>query len=99
MPILWLILFLPAPAGAGVHDEVLAAIQTCTARAVTLEERRFCQIKATPRKCRPYLRGPLNEAMSLPKRQVWLRCIGSCEGATLLSRTLGECSTPSDPNK
>ncbi|MGH8453164.1 MAG: hypothetical protein ACRESW_01310, partial [Nevskiales bacterium] len=60
---------------------------------------RYCMIKATPRKCRQYPRGPVNQLQSLPLRQVWLKCIGSCEGAGLFSRTFGECSTPSDPSK
>lgn len=93
------VMLLPMATSAGVHDDVFKATDACMAKARTLEEGRYCRIKATPRKCRDYLRGPLTEQKSMAMRQVWLKCLGSCEGASLYSRTLGECSTPSDPNK
>jgi hypothetical protein len=89
----------PAAAGAALNDTVLREVETCTVSARTFEEQRFCAIKATPRKCRKYVRNRPQQGMSLAIRQVWLKCISSCEGANLYSRTLGECSRPSDPSK
>lgn len=90
---------LPMLAQASVHEDVFKATRACAANAKTMDERRYCELKATPRKCREYLRGPINERQSIAMRQVWLKCLGSCEGATWYSRTFGECSTPSDPRK
>lgn len=94
-----LCVFLPLLAQASVHEDVFRATQECTASATTLEEQRNCQVRATPRICRDYLRGPLNERRSMAMRQVWLKCLGSCDDANWYSRLFGECSTPSDPNK
>jgi hypothetical protein len=97
--ILTLLFLLPAAAGAALNDEVLREVETCTVSAQTFEEQRFCAIKATPRKCRKHVRARPQQGLSLAIRQVWLKCISSCEGANLYSRTLGECSRPSDPSK
>ncbi|HXG28127.1 MAG TPA: hypothetical protein VNJ47_04675 [Nevskiales bacterium] len=100
MPALMLtLLLLPAAAGAALNEEVLRTVEACTATATSFEQQRACAIKATPRKCRKHVRGRPQQGLSLAIRQVWLKCISTCEGANLYSRTLGECSRPSDPDK
>ncbi len=96
---LTLLLLLPAAAGAALNEQVLREVEVCTAAATSFQQQRACAIKATPRKCRKYVRERPQQGLSLAIRQVWLKCISSCEGANLFSRTLGECSRPSDPNK
>jgi hypothetical protein len=94
-----LCLLFPAMAMATVNEDVLRATQACMAEAKTYEQQHYCMLKSSPRKCRPLLRGKAQKTLSLPIRQKWLGCISTCEGASLYSRKLGECSTPSDPNK
>jgi hypothetical protein len=93
-----LCLFMPLLAAATVNEDVLRAVETCNLAAKTFEEQRYCQIKATPRKCRNLVRRP-QQGASFSFRHAWLKCVSTCEDATLFSRTFGECSTPSDPNK
>lgn len=90
---------LPLLAGATVNEDVLRAAQACSATATTVEQQRNCVIRITPRKCRHWVRGKPQRAMSMSIRQAWLGCVSTCEGATFYARKFGECSTPSDPNK
>jgi hypothetical protein len=93
------VLLLPLAVSATVNEDVLLAMQVCNETATTFEQQRYCMIKATPRKCRHLVRGKPQQGLSMSIRQRWLGCVSTCEGANLLSRTLGECSTPSDPSK
>lgn len=94
-----LCLLLPAMALATVNEDVLRATQTCMADTKTHEQQHYCMLKSSPVKCRYLLRGKAQKTLSMPIRQKWLGCVSTCEGAGLYSRTLGECSTPSDPSK
>ncbi len=94
-----LLLLIPAMAQATVNEDVLKAVQVCVGEAKTYEQQHYCMLKATPVKCRPLLRGKGQRTLSMPIRHKWLGCISTCEGASLYSRTFGECRTPSDPNK
>jgi hypothetical protein len=89
---------LPVAAFAAVHEDVVKKIQDCTAAATTGEQQQYCLLKATPRKCRGYVRDR-RIVMSMAVRQQWQTCLHTCEGANLYSRSFGECSTPSDPGK
>lgn len=93
-----IVLSLMAPlAQASVQQEVLENTAECNAN-VQIDQQRHCMIKHTPRKCRNYVRDP-KMVMSFSLRQSWLKCIATCEGADLWSRTFGPCSTPSDIRK
>lgn len=81
-----------------VHEDVVKKIQDCTAAATGGEQQFYCLLKATPRKCRDYVRDR-RLVTSMAVRQQWQTCLATCEGATLYSRTFGACSTPSDPSK
>jgi hypothetical protein len=89
---------LPPAVFATVHEDVVKKMQECTAAATTGAQQQYCLLKATPRKCRRYLRDR-RIVMSMAVRQQWQTCLYTCEGANLLSRSFGECSTPSDPSK
>lgn len=97
LPIVILLCVLASLVHAGVQQEVLENTQACNANA-QLDQQRYCMIKHTPRKCRDYVRDP-KMVMSFSLRQSWLKCIATCEGADLWSRTFGPCSTPSDIRK
>lgn len=94
-----LCVLMPLAVHASLNDEVLEDVQDCVAEAKSYEQQHYCMLKASPRKCRGLLRGKGQRMMSMPIRHKWLGCVSTCEDASLYSRTLGECSTPSDPNK
>ena len=93
------VLILPLLATAALNEEVLRESQACHSTAQGFEEQRNCVIKATPRKCRHLLRDRPQQGMSLSIRQVWLKCISTCENAAWYSRTFGECSRPGDSER
>jgi hypothetical protein len=72
---------------------VQSRIQACDRQASTAAQHHACVYKATPRKCRSYVSGEHGKFYTTLVQQQWFTCLRSCDGASLLSRMRGECST------
>ena len=84
-------------ARAGTVEDVQARFASCDRVNATAEARYQCRIKATPRKCRGDLTRNIRNFYSPLVQKRWFLCLSQCDGAGLLSRTVGECSTRSGP--
>jgi hypothetical protein len=93
MMVLLAMLAVPAHAATDTVSHTQTRMRQCEQKAQDANAYHQCVVKATPKKCRRLVSARHHAFYSAQSQKAWFVCLRSCDEASVLSRTVGECST------